>query len=280
MRPLYLASTALLLSIALAPAIAAAQQPRPGNQPPAAQPGPRGQPPQQQAPQQAAPIKPYKPVAVQLPPAPADPSLAAFRKEIAGIAQRKDRAALARLVVARGFFWEREDGKGADAKKSGLDNLVAALDLGNQDGSGWEALAAMADEAHAAPDQEKKGVVCAPATPNLNDKDFEDLTKQTQTDPSEWGYPNADGVEVRRAGQPNAPVIDKLGLYLVRVLADESSANAAGGGEWIKIVTPKGSVGFVPNSAVNTLVADQICYIKDASGWKIAGIIGGGEDQQ
>jgi hypothetical protein len=282
MRTVSFASTALLLAFALAPATADAQ-PRPGPiQPSAAQPAPAQKgPPQQAAPQQPAAPKPYKPVAVKVPPPMNDPSLDAFRKEVAAVAERKDRAGLARMVVARGFFWEREDGKGADGKKSGADNLAAALNIDAKDGSGWEALAQAVGDARAAPDPQKKGVVCAPALPDLNEKDFEALTQATQTDPSEWGYPNTAGLEVRSAAQPTAPVVEKLGLNLVRVLLDDSPAAAVQGAnpDWLRIVTPGGKVGYVAAMSISTLISDQICYIKDASGWKIAGIVGGGDQQ-
>jgi hypothetical protein len=34
-------------------------------------------------------------------------------------------------------------------------------------------------------------------------------------------------------------------------------------------------VGFVSGDAISPIGNDQVCYIKDASGWKIAGVIGG-----
>src|SRR5262245_30648342 len=62
------------------------------------------------APQAAAP-KPYKAVPVTMPAPVNDASLDAFRKEIAAVAQKKDRAALTRMIVTKGFFWERDDDK-------------------------------------------------------------------------------------------------------------------------------------------------------------------------
>src|SRR6185295_782712 len=79
--------------------------------------------------------KPYKPIEVTLPAAAADKSLEAFRKQLSAIAQRKDRAALARLV-AKDFFWEGDLGGMFQAKKSGADNLAAALRLGDADARG------------------------------------------------------------------------------------------------------------------------------------------------
>jgi hypothetical protein len=83
----------------------------------------------QQAPQAPAPPKPYKKISVNLPAPLADPSLEAFRKQLADIARRKDRAALAAAIVPQGFFWEREGGDAADEKKSGIDNFAAATGL-------------------------------------------------------------------------------------------------------------------------------------------------------
>ena len=74
----------------------------------------------QKQPPPAAPPKPYKALAITPPPMPvADPSFDAFRKQLGEVAQKKDRAALARLVVAQGFFWERENGDRADKRKPG-----------------------------------------------------------------------------------------------------------------------------------------------------------------
>lgn len=231
--------------------------------------------------QQAAPPAPYKPVPVKIAPLVSDPSLEAFRKQLVAVAQRKDRAALARMVVAKGFFWERDDGQGADPKKSSVDNLVAAFGLEDADSPGWEVLAVAASDPRAAPDPQKKGVACAPAVPDLDGKAFEALAQQTKTDPSEWAFPYAAGVEVRAEPKADAPVIDKLGLALVRVTIDESPLHAVEGtsAEWMRVITPGGKVGYVAAGSLGALVSDQICYIKDASGWKIAGLVGGGDQQ-
>ena len=106
---------------------AAAQAPRGGQQAP---PPARGQ---AQQPPQPAPPKPYKVVPVTLAQPYNDPSFEAFRKQLADIASRKDRAALARLVVARNFFWMGEKGDRADRRKAGIDNLAAAIELDLRD---------------------------------------------------------------------------------------------------------------------------------------------------
>jgi hypothetical protein len=230
---------------------------------------------------QAAPPGPYKPVPVKVAPLVTDPSLATFRNELAAVAQRKDRGALARMVVAKGFFWERDDGQGADPKKSSIDNLVTAFNIEAPDSPGWDGLAQAAADPHAAPDPQKKGVACAPAVPDLDGKAFETLAQQTKTDPSEWGFPYAAGVEVRAEPKADAPVIEKLGLILVRVTIDESPLHAVEGtsAEWLRVVVPSGKVGYVPAGTIGALVSDQICYIKEASGWKIAGLVGGSDQQ-
>src|SRR5689334_8694888 len=115
-----IASFLTVVAIALMP-VAAASQPQPKPTPPG----------------------PYKAVAVTVPKAFGDPGLDAFRKELAEIARKKDRTALAGKVAAKGFFWQQEDSDGADPKKSGLDNLVAAMGLDATDGSGWQALEAV-----------------------------------------------------------------------------------------------------------------------------------------
>jgi hypothetical protein len=232
--------------------------------------------------QETSPPGPYKPVPVKVAPLVTDPALDAFRKQLAAVAQRKDRAALARMVVGKGFFWERDDGQdGADPKKSGSDNLIAGFNLEDADSPGWEALAGAASEPHVAPDPQKKGVACAPAVPDLDPKAFEGLAQQTKTDPAEWGFPYAAGVEVRAEPKADAPVIEKLGLALVRVTIDESPLHAVEGtsAEWVKVVAPSGKVGYVAAGTIGALASDQICYSKDANGWKIAGIVGGGDQQ-
>lgn len=220
-----------------------------------------------------APAKPYKPVEVKLPEPMKDPGFEAFRKQLGDAAQKKDRAALAKLV-APNFFWQGEDGEKADKKKSAMDNFAAAVGLAGKDAMGWELLAGYATDPTATPFPDKPNTFCAPADPTFDDKALEELAKSTQTDPSEWGYPLTAGVEVRGSAQANAPVTEKLGIYFIRVMPDETppAQNAA---PMVRIVTPSGKVGFVSADVVAPLGNDQICYLKDAGGWKISGYIGG-----
>ena len=73
--------------------------------------------------------------------------------------------------------------------------------------------------------------------------------------------------------QDDAQAIDKLGLHLVRVLADESPD--APMTAYTKVLTPAGKTGFVPANTLLPIAGEQMCYVKDGSGWKIAGFIGG-----
>jgi hypothetical protein len=227
--------------------------------------------------QQASRPGPYKPVPITLPQQMNDPTFAEFRKQVAQIAQKKDRAALAR-VVAPTFFWVPEEADIADKKKPGIDNLAKALGIDGSDGSGWEALAAYANEATAMPDPQRQGVFCAPAEPTFDDKAADELANATQTDASDWVFPIRDGVEVRAAAKQDAPVIDKLGLHLVRLITDDSPANAVMA-TFVKVMTPGGKTGFVPVETVLPIGGEQLCYVKDASGWKIAGFLGGEPNQ-
>ena len=96
---------ALVFAATLLTIPAVAQQPRPNQLPPPgppqAQPQRPGGPqaPAAQAPAQA-PIKPYQPVAFKMPTPSTDPGFEAFRKQLADVAKRKDRNALAKLVVS------------------------------------------------------------------------------------------------------------------------------------------------------------------------------------
>jgi hypothetical protein len=120
-----------------------------------------------------------------------------------------------------------------------------------------------------------KGVFCAPADPTIDPQAFEALGKATQTDPSEWGYPLKDGVEVHAAAQPNSPVVEKLGLNLVRVLPDNAAPSGPNPPAFLHVATPSGKSGFVAMDAIAPLGGDQMCYSKDSSGWKITGYLGG-----
>lgn len=220
-----------------------------------------------------APVKPYHPVAVTPAGTFSDPGFAAFRKTLANVVQRKDRAALAKLVVAQDFFW-LQDKDLADKSKPGIDNLAKAIDLDNPDGGGWDILATDASDPTLAELPQNPGLYCAPAPPTFDAQAFEALVEQTDTEPTDWGYPADNGTEVRAAPQPGAQVVDKLGMNFVRVLTDSTAAGAAAP-SFVHVALPNGKTGFVAIDDLAPLANDQICYARGASGWKIVGYIGG-----
>jgi len=253
-------------------------QPLPPPGGPASQPmqrGPQQQPPQQQATPAAAPPKPYAPVAIAAPKPIADPTFEAFRNRLAEVAKRKDRAGLAKIVVAKDFFWYGEKGDIADKKRSGVDNLSRALNLAAKDGSGWDALIGYASDPTGMPFPERKETFCAPADPEFDYKSFENLVKESGSEENEWGYPVQPGVEVRAEPKPDAPVIEKLGMHFVRVMEDDGPEPPADQMPTLKVVAPSGKVGYVPIDALSPLGNDQLCYVRDANGWRIAGLVGG-----
>jgi len=224
----------------------------------------------QQAPPQAPP-KPYKAVAITLPVPNTDPSYAAFLKQLVAIAQKKDKAALGRVIAAN-FFWIPEDKDVADKKKPGIDNLSKALGLDSRQFNGWDVFTSYAADLTTEPYPDRKGVVCGPAGPTFDEQAAEEVANATQTDQSDWGYPVRDGVSVRSGAAPNSPATERLGLHLVRVYIDESP-NAPQ--DVLRIVTPSGKVGFVKAEEVVPLSNDQLCYVKEGPAWKIVGVIGG-----
>jgi hypothetical protein len=230
---------------------------------------PRGEPPL------VAPARPYKSVAITPPMPTTDASFEAFRKQLGEAAQRKDRAALTSMVVAQGFFWERENRDRADKRKSGIDNLATVLGLNNKNSAGWEILFSFTDDPTASASPVHKSAICAPAEPAYSGPEFEALIKATKSDTSEWGYPVSASIAVHAAPQTAAPVIDKLGLAFVRV----SPGNAPSSANFVRVITPAGKAGYVSADAIAPIGNDQICYVKDASAWKIGGYVGGGEPQ-
>jgi len=237
--------------------------------------------PPQKGPPPPAPAKPYTPIAVKLPSPVSDPSFEAFRKQLGETAAKKDRAGLAKLVVAQGFFWDGEKGDQADKKKAGVDNLSTALGLAGKQTDGWDMLQGYAQDPTGGAYPGKQGVICGPADPELDEKQLEDAAKATGTDPGDFAFPLADGVEVRAAPRADAPVTEKLGMVMVRIFPDpKQAAPAQNQIPMVRVVTPSGKVGFISSDFLSPLGNDQLCYVKDASGWKITGFVGAGPGQQ
>lgn len=237
--------------------------------------------PPQKGPPPPAPAKPYSPIAVKLPGPIADPSFEAFRKQLGEVAAKKDRAGLAKLVVAQGFFWDGEKGDQADKKKSGLENLILAIVLGGKQPIGWDMLQGYAQDPSGSAYPGKQGVVCAPADPELDEKQLEEVAKSTGADPGDFAFPLADSVEVRSAPRADAPVSEKLGMVLIRIFPDPKQAQPKPNEiPMVRVVTPSGKIGFISAELLSPLGNDQLCYVKQADGWKIAGFVGAGPGPQ
>jgi hypothetical protein len=268
------------LAFALAATCATAQAQRPGQLAPGPG-GPGGPPPGQRGgPPPVAPPKPYKPVTVTLPSAYSDPSFEAFRKQLGEIASHKDRAGLAK-IVANNFFWMGERGDKANKRKSGIDNLAAAINLDSKEGIGWEILTAAANEDTLEQVPDKRGVLCGPAGPSFDQKAAMQNAKATGTDVGEWGFPIKGSADILSAGKAGSPVLEKVGSILIRVMPEEPPAGAQGapppqpGTSYVRVVTPSGKAGYILDENLGSLDLDQLCYSKDASGWKVVGYAGG-----
>jgi hypothetical protein len=233
------------------------------------------------APAPAVPSQaPYKSVAVTVPTIPRDAGFDGLRKELADIAKRKDRAALAQRVAAKDFFWERDFSGSFDPRRPSVDNLAAALTLEADDGSGWDALAAFAAETSAGPLPGRPSVICAPAIPQFDEDARGRLVESTQSDGLEWNYPRSAGLQVRAAPQANAAVTETLGLHFVRVLGfeDKDGDTDPARHAWARVATPSGKTGFTAPNSLLSPYADRLCYGREGSGpWRIVGYVGGGD---
>jgi hypothetical protein len=260
--PALLASCVLFAGLGAQPARAQGELPEPARpfQPPPPAPPP--------------PVKPYNPVAVSPPAAFSDAAFQNFRKNFVDAVAHKNRAALAKLIVAKGFFWVRDNDL-ADDSKSGIDNLASAVDLDNPNGIGWATLADAAANPSAAELPQHPGIFCSPGPPRFEPQAFGTLLQNTETDPTDWGYPAQDGAEARAAAKPDAQVIDKLGMNFVRVLPDSPPAAEPGAPSFVHVALPSGKTGFVASQAIVPLDHDLICYTKASGNWKIAGYVGG-----
>jgi hypothetical protein len=221
-----------------------------------------------------APDKPYKPVAVTVAPALEDASFTAFRAQLAAVAKDRVYGELARLVVAQGFFWEGDVG-GFDPKRPAVENLAAAISLEGAAGSGWNTLAAFAAVAEAGPLPSRPGIVCAPAHPQYDPVEFDQLIALSGTRPEAWRYPRAGPVPLRVVPRPTGRVVETLGTHLVRLVPYDGPPeyDPARTG-WPLVAAPGGNKGFVVPDVLMPLRSDRLCYHKDVTGrWRIAGYI-------
>src|SRR5262249_46866215 len=161
------------------------------------------------------------------------------------------------------FFWIGEvngrEGDKANKRKSGIDNLAAAIDLDDKEGSGWFAIAQAAKETSLEPMQQKRGVLCSPANPIFNEKAADQLLKETATNEFDWAFPTKPAIDVHASAQPNSPIVGKVGMYLIRVMPEEAPAgNQAPESPFVRVVMPNGKVGFVAAESLSPTEFDQL----------------------
>ena len=51
-------------------------------------------------------------------------------------------------------------------------------------------------------------------------------------------------------------------------------------GDWVKVVTPSGKIGYLSANVIAPVGSDQLCYQKEGGSWKIAGYVGAGTGQE
>jgi hypothetical protein len=222
--------------------------------------------PGQQTPPEPQP-KPYQAVAVQPPQPYNDASFEAFLDQLADIAEKKNKAALGR-IIAQDFFWISDGKDTADKSKPPIENFAKAIGLDGADG--WLALEDYSGEETADPYAERAGVICSPAKPKFDQNAYDALEDATDTEADDWGYPVRSGLDVRESAAKNARVIEKLGMNLVWIYPDPSAKDDD---ETMRIVTPSGKIGYVLAEDIVEIEGDQVCYVKDGNAWKIAGVI-------
>lgn len=219
--------------------------------------------------------KTYPLVAVAIPKGPNDPSLGVFRQRVIDIAQKKDEAALERLL-ARDFFWERDFGSGFDELKSPLVNLSLAIGLGGDTDQGWRLLAAFA-QATPGPHDERENVFCGPPAPQYNVDAFEKTLEATKSDAFEWSYPVRQDVVVRDKGEDGAKEIARPGAHFIYTDLAARPQQFDPENDWTPVITHDGKRGFVAPGMLLTLLDPRLCYVKRGGAWLIAGYVGGGD---
>jgi hypothetical protein len=67
-------------------------------------------------------------------------------------------------------------------------------------------------------------------------------------------------------------------MHFVRVMPDigPGGPDAQNQMPMLRILLPSGKTGYVAGNAISPLGNDQLCYVKEADGWKITGFIGPG----
>ncbi len=156
---------------------------------------------------------------------------------------------------------------------------AVAIRLEHESGSGWSALASFAATSSAAPLASRPGVICAPAAPEYDLVDFDQVIAATGAKAAAWRYLSEADIPLRAAPRPSARAVEMLARQIVRPLRgegiDDSEAARAG---WALVAAPSGKTGYIAAAMLMPLRSDKLCYHKDVTGrWRIADYIAAGD---
>ena len=194
--------------------------------------------------------------------------------------RRRIYAELAPLVLAQGFFWDRDFGQRFDPRKPAVDNLAAAIALEQGNGIGWDALAAFAAEPAVEPLDSRPGVDLRAGAPGLRQRRVLQAARRHLYERHRLGLSaRRRNAGARRAAARTRPRSARSGCISSACSASRApTANrrpAATNGRASPCRTA--STGFVAPGSLMSLTAERLCYIKDlVGGWRIAGYIAGG----
>ena len=220
------------------------------------------------------PIKPYTPVAAKPPVAYDDAAFVAFRKQLSDVAAKKDRAALAKLVVAQGFFWiqdkdmrRSEKARHRQSRQGDRSCRQGRLRLGHS-----RRLRQRADRGRIARPQGR--VLRA----GRSDHRSAGLRSARQGDADRSVRMGLSAQGRRRSSCRGATEFSgrrKAGFEPGARAARFGPPNDPNPPAFLHVATPSGKSGFIAMDAIAPLGGDQMCYSKDSSGWKITGYLGG-----
>ena len=224
----------------------------------------------------------YPTVKVEMPaPFKGDVAFDAARKALAEAAAKKDLAALSTLVAPNFVATVGgEPGEQYDKTKDGLHNFKVAFgfrpfgkdadgdtDLGPQ----WALLADFAAEKNLAQGRDA-GTACGPALPIPDAKAFERASAliEDPEQPAEWVYSMP---ELTLTARPGGGAIVGKSAGAALPVGGASPPLRPGGPPpvHLELLLPSGKSGWAAVGAVKPLVADQLCFAKQANGdWKIS----------
>lgn len=237
------------------------------------------------APAHAIKKVPYPEVKVRPPAAfKGDAAFGAMRKALADAAAKKNLAALSALVAAN-FAWTAggEPNEQADKGRDGLHNFKVALGfrqpgqtVDNAAAGGWDLLAEIAAATDFAQAPSAPNTACAPSAAVPDQKAFEQASQRIEEreQATEWVYALGElTLTATRAGGAPVGKVTGVALPVASIFpAPRPNQQQPTPPTHLELLLPSGKTGWVPVNAVRSLIADQLCFTKQANGeWKISG---------